>query len=130
MIIIIGKFVFDLKFYGNVFEALLVYMLIVIFVFSMGLLISSVAKSMRSASTIAYLVYFPMLFLSGMTMPLELMPKALQNFSRFVPMTHSVKLFQGIWLGKHIIDFPLELSVIIGITMVCIVLSFHLFRWE
>lgn len=130
ILVVVGVIVFDLRFYGNVFEAILAFLLIVLSVFSIGLLIASVSKNTRMANAIAYIVYFPMLFLSGATMPLEIMPTSLQNISKGLPLTYGVNLLKGVWLGDHLYEFPLELGVLAGITLLFGGLAIYLFKWE
>lgn len=62
---------------------------------SVGLLVGGVAKDTRQASVIASILYFPMLLFSGTTLPLEVMPKAMQTVVGVFPLT------QGITMMKH-----------------------------
>lgn len=129
MLIIVGIIVFDLKFYGNFFEALLAFIIIMLSIFSIGLFITAISKNTRMANAISYIIYFPMLFLSGATMPLELMPQTIRIISKALPMTYGVELFKGVWLGDHLIDFSLELLLLGGITLLFGGLSIKLFKW-
>jgi ABC-2 type transport system permease protein len=67
--------------------------------FSIGLFIAAIAKSERAAVAIANAVYFPMLFVSGATVPLEIMPAGVRNFSRFVPLGACVHALRFAWFG-------------------------------
>jgi ABC-type multidrug transport system permease subunit len=75
------------------------------------------------------LLYFPMLFLSGATFPIEKGPVVLRIISRFIPATYLVGGIRKIILeGK---GFPwieagaLLLTVAVGVTV-----GVKLFRWE
>jgi len=68
-------------------------------IFSIGFLIAAIAPNNRAASAIAFSLYFPMLFLSGATMPLQMMPKFIADISRFIPLTYCVEILQGTWMG-------------------------------
>lgn len=130
ILIIVGKVVFDLRFLGNVFYFVIAFLLSVASVFSIGFLISAVAPSSRAATAIAYLIYFPMLFLSGATIPLQIMPEAIKTVSKFIPLTYCVELLQGTWTGSPIDGFLTEAAVLLAITVVFTVLSIRFFRWE
>ncbi len=70
------------------------FLLAIISIFSLGFLIASVSPNMRSANAIANLVYFPMLFLTGATIPMELMPDTMVKISKAIPLTYVVNGFK------------------------------------
>lgn len=129
LLVVVGIIVFDLQFMGHylLFAAALV--LSIAAIFSLGFLIAAVAPNSRAASAIAYLVYFPMLFLSGATMPIQMMPSALVSVSKALPLTHSVELLNRTWIGETG-DLLIPLIVLAAVTIVCILVSVRLFRWE
>ncbi|HBM80749.1 MAG: ABC transporter permease [Clostridiales bacterium] len=130
ILIIIGKIVFNLHFLGNVFYFIVAFLLSMASVFSVGFLIAAVAPNNRAAMGIAYLVYFPMLFLSGATIPLQIMPKAVQVISKFLPLTYCVEILQGTWMGNPLGDFSRQIIILLAIAAVCTGLSVKFFRWE
>lgn len=130
ILVIVGIIVFGLHFPGNVFSFIIAFLISVASVFSIGFLISAVAASSRAAMAIAYLVYFPMLFLSGATIPLQIMPEAIKTISKFIPLTYCVQILQGTWMGDPIGGFLMETAILLGITGVCVGLSIKFFRWE
>jgi len=42
---------------------------------------------------------FPMMFLSGATIPLEVLPAKVRAFNHYIPLTHVVTLMRGLWFG-------------------------------
>jgi ABC-2 type transport system permease protein len=95
-----------------------------------GLLIASVARSETSATAIANIVYFPMIFLTGATVPLEIMPAGMRRVSDFLPLTHAVKALKWAWLDRGGGAMPVSLAVLAGTVVVCAALAARLFRWE
>ncbi|MBZ5753849.1 ABC transporter permease [Metabacillus sp. DBTR6] len=91
---------------------------------------SGLTKSAGAASGFAMVIFFPMLFLSGIAMPVEILPQFLQDASKWLPMTHFVELAQGVWNGDALTVFGLELLILTVFGLVCVVLAFLLFRWE
>lgn len=130
LLLVVAKIVFDLQFFGNVFEAIVAFMLILLSIFSMGLFIAGVSKNAKTATALAYIIYFPMLFLSGATMPLQMMPQSIVNVSKVLPLTYGVELMKGIWLGGRMGDYVPQILILVGIMIAFIVLSVKLFKWE
>ena len=95
-----------------------------------GYLIASLAPGARSAQVIGMLVFYPMMFLSGSGMPLEIMPESVQRISTFLPMTYMVRLLRGLWFGESWGDYLIEVAVLVGVLVVCGALAARFFRWE
>jgi len=71
-----------------------------------------------------------MLFLSGATVPLQIMPGAIVTISKFLPLTYCVEILQGTWLGNPLSDFVRAIVILLVISVVCIGVSIKAFRWE
>jgi len=130
ILIVVGIGVFHLHFLGNVFPFLFAYFLSMACIFSIGFLIAAVAPNIRAASAIAYIIYFPMLFLSGATMPLQMLPKVMLTISKFIPLTYCVEILQGTWMGDPLSSFLKPILVTASIAVVCTGVSIKIFRWE
>lgn len=129
-LVLVGKLVFKLNFLGNLPSFLIAFLISVICIFSIGFLIAAVAPNGRAANAIAYLVYFPMLFLSGATIPLQMMPQAIVTVSKFLPLTYCVEILQGTWLGNPLSDFIKAIVILLVVSIICIGVSIRAFRWE
>ena len=133
LLIIVGVIVFDLKFHGGligVFYFIIAFILSRGAIFSIGFLIAATAPNSQSAMAISFALYFVMLFLSGATVPLSIMPKAITIISKGLPLTYCVELLQGVWLGGAIWEFWIPIVILSSITIVCMVLSIKFFKWE
>ena len=130
ILVIISKVIFQLKFQGTYIGVVLVFLLSVLSIFSIGFLIASLAPNMKAGSAIANIVYFPMLFLTGATVPLEIMPESMQQVAKFLPVTHVVKAMQGAWLNHNLNDYYISVIVLTVVTVVCFGVSVLAFRWE
>lgn len=130
ILLVVGKIVFDLKFFGNVFEVILAVLIVTLSIFSLGLLIAGITKNAKASLAISYVVYFPMLFLSGATLPLQFMPKVIVTISKFMPLTYGVELLQGLWLGGSLGDYLPQIGILMGTFVVFGVVSLLSFRWE
>ena len=97
---------------------------------SAGMLVGGVAKDSKQASVIASILYFPMLLFSGTTLPIEVMPTAMQKAVRFLPLTQGIAMMKNAFLGVSAGSILLPVCVMLGLTALCTVLSVRFFRWE
>ena len=98
---------------------------------SLGLVIASVVNSMQESQIVIQLLYFPMLFLSGTTIPLSVLPNWVQIVAQFLPATHLMTGMQAI-LGRN--ESLAQNASALGALLLTIVLAtfigVKLFRWE
>jgi len=106
------------------------YLLVMLSMFSIGLLVGGIASNMKTASVIASLLYFPMLIFSGATLPYEVMPAALQKAADILPLTQGIKLLKAASLGLPMNSVLVPVIVIIVIAVVCTGVSLRFFKWE
>lgn len=130
LVSIVAIILFDYKMEGSLIKFIGVYFLVMISMYSIGMLVASICKSTKIANVVCSLIYFPMLFLSGATIPYELFPKALQNIANILPLTHGVKLLKGFSMGNGIDNLYLSIFLMVIITVIGFGLSFKLFKWE
>jgi ABC-2 type transport system permease protein len=98
--------------------------------FSIGYLIAALAPNARMANVIGLLVLYPMMFLSGIFIPAEVMPETVKRISQFLPLTYAVELLRGLWFGEPWSDYLLATAVLLGVLVVCTALAARFFRWE
>jgi len=98
--------------------------------FTLGFAMSGLTKTAGAGSGFAMVIFFPMLFLSGIMMPIELLPNILQTLSDWLPVAYYVTLAQEVWLGEPIYHFGKEIAIVLGFGAVCTCLAFWLFKWE
>ena len=128
--IVVATVVFGLNFGGSWLDVFLAFTLIGTAFFSVGYVIASVAPTARVAQVIGQMLYFPMMFLSGVAFPLQLMPDGVLRVAEMLPMTHAVHLLQNLWLGQPWADSLVHVLVMLGTLVLGLVLSARLFRWE
>lgn len=98
--------------------------------FSIGYLIAALAPTPRIANVVGLLILYPMMFLSGIFTPPEVMPETVRRISQFLPLKYAVDLLRGLWFGKPWSDFMLATAVLLGVLVVCTALAARFFRWE
>ena len=97
---------------------------------SVGMLVGGVAKDTKQASVIASVLYFPMLVFSGTTLPLEVMPGAMQKIVSLFPLTQGITMMKNAFIGADTGSVLLPVCVMLGLTALCTALSVRFFRWE
>ncbi len=121
-------FGFTLK--GSVLTFIGVYLLVMVSIHAIGMVVASLAPNAQLAGVIASAIYFPMVFLSGATIPYEVMPKALRSVSDFMPLTQGIKLLKAVSLGQPISNAILSFTVMLVVAVVGLGISLRYFRWE
>ena len=86
---------FGYQFRGSFLSFLGCYLLVIVSMFSIGMLVGGIAPNTKIASVAASLLYFPMLIFSGATLPYEVMPKVLQKTADIMPLTQGIKLLNA-----------------------------------
>ncbi len=94
-------------------------LLIMLSMFSIGLLVGGLASNMKTASALASLLYFPMLIFSGATLPYEVMPVALQKVADILLLTQGIKLLKTTSLGLPVERVFIPVVVMIALAVIC-----------
>jgi ABC-2 type transport system permease protein len=131
VIVSLAHFIYKMPWPAH-FGSLLIFISIGLIAFrSIGLVIASVANTMQEGTILVQLCYFPMLFLSGATVPPTLFPKFLQIISNFIPATYLVSGMRGIMLKSDNLfgDWTWVLGLIVT-AAVGLTVGSKLFRWE
>jgi ABC-2 type transport system permease protein len=129
-LVVVGKAVYGMKFEGNAVSVWAGFTLGSLAFFALGYLIAGVAPTARVAQAVGMIAAFPMMFLSGSAIPLEVLPQSVRNISRFIPLTHVVTLMRGLWTGASWGKHLTEAAVLAGVLLIGMLLSARFFRWE
>jgi len=98
---------------------------------SMGMIIAAVVNSAQEAAILTQTLYIPMLFLSGATFPVSIMPIWVQTIAQFLPATYLYQGMQSIMIGGQGLLANLVPIAALLITMcVALTVGVKLFRWE
>ncbi len=130
LLIVVGRLLYNARVEGNPLLVLAGVVFCALSMFSIGYLIASVAPNARTAQVIGMVVFYPMMFLSGAGIPIEIMPESVRRISDFLPLTYAVRLLKGLWFGMPWSDLLLETAVLGGTMGICALLATRFFRWE
>lgn len=106
------------------------YLLVMLSMFSIGLLVGGISPDTKIAGAAASLLYFPMLIFSGATLPYEVMPAVFQKAADLLSLTQGIKLLKAASLGQPMDNVFIPVMVMIGIAVICISISLRFFKWE
>lgn len=131
LVYIASKLFFDFNFRGSLIRFFGAYILVMISIFSIGLMVGGVAKNTKIASVVASILYFPMLIFSGATLPYEVMPQALQKVADLLPLTQGIKLLKSVSLNLTTdSNIIIPIMVMTTVTIICTFISIRFFKWE
>ncbi len=122
--------IFGYRMEGNILAFILTFAVVLISIYSIGMMVASVSKNVNTSNLICSLLYFPMFFLSGATVPYEIMPKGLQFVADIMPLTHGIKVLKAVSLGNPVTDYSLTLFSLISVAIICIIISVKTFRYD
>ncbi|HEX3554876.1 MAG TPA: ABC transporter permease [Thermoanaerobaculia bacterium] len=99
-------------------------------ILSIGFIVASVVPTARFAQPIGAVIFYPMIGLSGLFVPIDSLPPVLRTVARVLPLSHSASLLQGIWTGAPWSAHLGDVAALAAVFVVCIAVSSRVFRWE
>jgi len=97
---------------------------------SIGFIIASVVPTARFAQPVGALIFYPLIALSGLFVPIEVFPPGFQVVARLLPMTYVVSLLRGILSGESWLSHLGDVGALVLAFVVFTAISSRVFRWE
>jgi ABC-2 type transport system permease protein len=96
--------------------------------FAIGLWVSAIARSANAAGGIGQLLFFPLLFFSGLFVPRALMGPVMRDIGDWTPLGAAVQALQDSMHGA----FPSSQSLLVLAAWAVVfgALAVRFFRWE
>jgi len=124
IIFAVAAIVFDVNILGIIFDLALITILIALSFISLGLLITFFTKNQSTAILLSLLVVIPLLFISGVIIPLDFMTPVIQTISGFMPLTIANNLLIGVIIkGAPLFDMLFEIGVLAGIIIAVVIIA-------
>jgi ABC-2 type transport system permease protein len=95
---------------------------------ALGMLLGSLGLRARDVFFVSNLVYFLMLLVCGVNIPVDQLPGWMQRISDVVPLTHGIEAAREVAGGASLADVQDLLATELAIGVVYAVLAFGLFR--
>jgi ABC-2 type transport system permease protein len=116
---------------GNLTSVILLVSIGIVSFGSLGMVIASVTNTMQETQILNQLLWLPLIFLSGATIPFTSLSKTVQHIALFLPATYLVHGLKSAILDHH---RPSQVSlalISLGLWFaLTLFLSSQLFRWE
>jgi ABC-2 type transport system permease protein len=127
----LARFAYHLKDFGNLGGIIFMSLIGIGAFASLGLIVASVTNTMQETQVINQLLWFALIFLSGATVPLPVLPHTAQRVSLFLPATYLVNALQQAMV-HHASLFSLRANIgsLVAWAALAFTISSLLFRWE
>lgn len=130
LVSLLAVFGFGYRMEGNPFLFIGAFLLVMLSMYSIGMILASLCKTVKIANVVTTFVYFPMLFLSGATIPFELFPDAVQKVCNVLPLTHGIKLLKAVSLNTWSEEIWISVALLIVFAVVGCIISVVSFKWD
>jgi len=127
----LARFVYHLKDFGNLGGIIFMSLIGIGAFASLGLIVASVTNTMQETQVINQLLWFALIFLSGATVPLPVLPHAAQRVALFLPATYLVNALQQTMVHHaSLISLRANIGSLLAWAVLAFTISSLLFRWE
>ena len=127
---LVAKLFFKFNMQGSVLNFILGWLLVMISMFSIGIMVGGISKDSKIAGVIASALYFPMLIFSGATIPYEVMPNIMKNIVDVFPLTQGIKILKSATLGQPVENIIIPIFIMLIIAAICSIVAIKCFKWE
>lgn len=130
LVSLLAIFGFGYRMEGNPILFIGAFLLVMLSMYSIGMILASLCKTVKIANVVTTFDYFPMLFLSGATIPFELFPDTVQKVCNVLPLTHGIKLLKAVSLNMWSQEIWISVALLIVFTVVGCIISVVSFKWD
>lgn len=131
IILTIAYFIFQIRPVGNLLQLILLIGLGAITFICIGYMLICFVKSLEGGTGLAQVVQLPMMFLSGIFVPAELLPDFVRPVVRIIPLTYLADSLREVLVGIPG-DFSIRINTLVlffflGVTFL---ITIKFWRWE
>lgn len=129
--LLLARLLYHVPTFGNLTSVFTLVILGITSFGAMGLVVASVTNTMQETQIINQLLWFALIFLSGATVPLAVLPGMVQRVGLFLPATYFIYGLQRAMLNQaQLQTLGMVLVSLIVWAALAIFMSSQLFRWE
>ncbi|HEX7803461.1 MAG TPA: ABC transporter permease [Pseudoxanthomonas sp.] len=129
VVLLLGVWLFKVPINGSLWGVYGAAMLLIVANLTLGLLVSTAAKTQFQAMQMAFFLFLPSILLSGFMFPFDGMPKIAQWIAEVLPLTHFVRLIRGVILrGANLLELWPDVLALLAFTVVVMSLAILRFR--
>jgi ABC-2 type transport system permease protein len=129
--LVLARYVYHVTQFGNLLSVFVLAILGITSFGALGLVVASVTNTMQETQIINQMLWLMLIFLSGATLPLALLPRAVQRVGLFLPATYLVSGIQRAMVDHAgILSLGVEIVSLGCWAALAFTISSLLFRWE
>lgn len=129
LVLLLGAWLFQVPVNGSLLDVYLAALLLIVANLSLGLLVSTIAKSQFQAMQVSFFLFLPSILLSGFMFPFAGMPRAAQWIAEALPLTHFLRLIRGVMLrGATLVELWPEVLALLGFIVLAMTVAILRFR--
>ncbi|TFH88428.1 ABC transporter permease [Billgrantia azerbaijanica] len=98
VVLLLGQWLFAVPIRGSLLALYLAALVFILASLSLGIFLSTLARSQFQAMQMAFFTFLPQILLSGFMFPFAGMPQVAQWLAELLPLTHFLRLVRGIML--------------------------------
>jgi ABC-2 type transport system permease protein len=120
----LGHKIFKVPITGGLFDIFIVTILFIAASLTLGLIISTIAKTQLQAMQMTIFVLLPSILLSGFMFPYEAMPKVAQYIAEALPATHFMRMIRAVVLkGADASSLVYDNLWLLGFTIIGLIIA-------
>lgn len=130
-VLLMAYLIFDVQVYGSWALLFFIILLGTLTFLSIGMIVASLARTPESASPIAGLISFPMIFVGGIFFPVKNLPDLIQPIVQAIPIGHLTDSLRGVMNdGATFMDLWIPITVLLAWTIGSFITASLTFRWD
>ena len=129
--LLFARFLFHVNTFGDPISLLCLITVGTMSFAALGLVVASITNTMQETQVLNQLIWLPLIFLSGATLPMGYLPKSAQTVSVFLPATYLVSGLQNaMFMAFPIQKILMQLTALGFWAVLSFFMATQLFRWE
>ena len=128
LLVAAGALIYHIYLPANWLDVLLGILLCCLSLYALGFALASVIRSAGAVRAVSFIIFYPMMFFSGGTLPSQFLPGAVQTVAKAMPMTYSVNLLHDLWFGAG--WNGTAVLALLGFLAAGVLISVRFFKWE
>ena len=130
LLVFLGRFAYKATTPRNFGPLVIVFLIGTLMFCALSFAVAAISRSVAQANGLAQVLFMPMMFLSGATLPVELMPSWMQKLALILPATYYARSLRSTFTGGGLADNAPGLAVMAVFSVFAMALSVKFFRWE
>jgi ABC-2 type transport system permease protein len=123
-----AKVFYDLRLPRAAAAAVLAYLAGALALYALGFVLAALAPNARTANAVGFVIYFPMIFLSGAIIPRQALSASMRRIGELLPLAPVVTALRDAWSGAGI--SMVTLAALAAMIVVASAVGVRVFRWQ